>query len=36
MGRGLRDGAPADLWHGGIDDVRVYARALDASQIPGG
>ncbi|MFF4934846.1 LamG domain-containing protein [Streptomyces griseofuscus] len=33
VGRGLWDGAPADLWHGGIDDVRVYARALDPAQI---
>ncbi|MEU8934323.1 LamG domain-containing protein [Streptomyces sp. NPDC048409] len=33
VGRGLWQGVPADLWHGGIDDVRVYATALDASQI---
>ncbi|MEU6285785.1 LamG-like jellyroll fold domain-containing protein [Streptomyces sp. NPDC047028] len=33
IGRGWWDGRPADLFHGGIDDVRVYARALDTSQV---
>ncbi|MFQ3563051.1 LamG domain-containing protein, partial [Streptomyces gramineus] len=32
VGRGLWDGADSDPWHGGIDDVRVYTRALGTSE----
>ncbi|MFJ5646131.1 LamG domain-containing protein [Streptomyces sp. NPDC093223] len=32
VGRGLWDGQASDAWHGGIDDVRVYTRALGASE----
>ncbi|MFF4983912.1 LamG-like jellyroll fold domain-containing protein [Streptomyces sp. NPDC001046] len=33
VGRGLWEGKPADVFHGGIDDVRVYDRALGASDV---
>ncbi|MEU0896667.1 LamG domain-containing protein [Streptomyces massasporeus] len=33
VGRGLWEGKPSDLFHGGIDDVRVYDRALGASDV---
>jgi hypothetical protein len=33
VGRGLWGGDAADLWHGGIDDVRVYTRALGPSEV---
>ncbi|MER6462057.1 LamG domain-containing protein [Streptomyces sp. NPDC001288] len=33
LGRGLWDGEASDAWHGGIDDVRVYLRALGPSEV---
>lgn len=33
VGRGLWEGEPSDLFDGGIDDVRVYDRALGASDV---
>jgi hypothetical protein len=33
VGRALQDGEPVDGWHGAIDDVRVFARALTPAQI---
>ncbi|MFC6083600.1 LamG-like jellyroll fold domain-containing protein [Sphaerisporangium aureirubrum] len=33
IGRAKWAGAAANLWHGGIDDVRIYGRALTADQI---
>ncbi|MFC7586237.1 LamG-like jellyroll fold domain-containing protein [Nonomuraea antimicrobica] len=33
IGRAKWAGAAANLWHGGIDDVRIYGRALAADQI---
>ncbi|MFC8093505.1 LamG-like jellyroll fold domain-containing protein [Streptomyces sp. NPDC057301] len=35
VGRGLWEGKPSDVFHGGIDDVRVYDRALGASDVAG-
>ncbi|HWH00397.1 MAG TPA: LamG-like jellyroll fold domain-containing protein [Pilimelia sp.] len=33
VGRAKWAGAPANLWHGGIDDVRIYGSALSATQV---
>ncbi|MCY0943369.1 LamG domain-containing protein [Streptomyces antarcticus] len=33
IGRAKWDGAPANRWHGSIDDVRAYNRALTADEI---
>ncbi|MET9670291.1 LamG-like jellyroll fold domain-containing protein [Streptomyces sp. NPDC006475] len=33
VGRGQWEGGPSDLFQGGIDDVRVYDRALPASEV---
>ncbi|MFJ5293958.1 LamG-like jellyroll fold domain-containing protein [Streptomyces sp. NPDC088348] len=33
VGRGQWEGAASDLFHGGIDDVRVYGRALGTPEV---
>ncbi|MEU9840388.1 LamG-like jellyroll fold domain-containing protein, partial [Actinomadura sp. NPDC048032] len=33
IGRALEQGRPIDHWRGGIDDVRVFDRALVRSQV---
>jgi hypothetical protein len=33
IGAGKRNGAVADFWPGGVDDVRVYRTALDAAAV---
>jgi Concanavalin A-like lectin/glucanases superfamily len=33
IGRAMEEGEPLDGWHGAIDDVRVFAGALDLPQI---
>ncbi|MFG1885609.1 LamG-like jellyroll fold domain-containing protein [Micromonospora sp. NPDC049102] len=33
VGRGKWAGAAANIWHGGIDDVRVYGKALTDAQV---
>jgi hypothetical protein len=33
IGRARANGAAADWWKGGVDDVRAYQRVLSASEI---
>ncbi|GLZ00689.1 LamG-like jellyroll fold domain-containing protein [Actinoplanes sp. NBRC 103695] len=35
VGRGRTAGSPADHWPGGIDEVRVYSRAIGADEVRG-
>ncbi|USX53761.1 LamG domain-containing protein [Lentzea sp. HUAS12] len=35
IGRGKANGAPAEFWKGGVDDVRLYTGQLDKDRITG-